>query len=90
MLQGKSALITGSLGGIGFEIAAALARQGCNVLINGFGDEALIQNQLQVLRDTGAQASTTAQTSPNPKTSTPWSSRPSGCTATSISWSTTL
>ena len=26
MLQGKSALITGSLGGIGFEIAAALAK----------------------------------------------------------------
>ena len=56
MLQGKSALITGSLGGIGFEIAAALARKGCNVLINGFGEDALIQNQLQVLRDTGAQA----------------------------------
>ena len=48
MLQGKSALITGSLGGIGFEIAAALARKGCNVLINGFGDDALIQNQLPV------------------------------------------
>jgi 3-hydroxybutyrate dehydrogenase len=56
MLQGKSALITGSLGGIGFEIAAALARKGCSVMINGFGDDALIQNQLQLLRDTGAQA----------------------------------
>jgi 3-hydroxybutyrate dehydrogenase len=56
MLQGKSALITGSLGGIGFEIAAALARKGCNVLINGFGDQTLIDNQLQALRDCGAQA----------------------------------
>jgi len=56
MLQGKSALITGSLGGIGFEIAAALARKGCNVLINGFGEADLIQNQLQLLRESGAQA----------------------------------
>ncbi|NBS09231.1 MAG: SDR family oxidoreductase [Betaproteobacteria bacterium] len=56
MLQGKSALITGSLGGIGFEIAAALARKGCCVLINGFADEEVIEHQLKLLQETGAQA----------------------------------
>lgn len=35
MLAGKSALITGSLGGIGFASAKALAMQDCNVMVNG-------------------------------------------------------
>ena len=56
MLQGKSALITGSLGGIGFEIADALARKGCSVLINGFAQPEVIEAQLNLLRATGAQA----------------------------------
>eukprot|EP00744_Colponema_vietnamica_P007019 GILI01010139.1.p1 GENE.GILI01010139.1~~GILI01010139.1.p1 ORF type:complete len:296 (+),score=76.88 GILI01010139.1:54-890(+) len=41
-LEGKIALITGSTGGIGLGIARALARQGCNVMLNGFGDEKMI------------------------------------------------
>jgi len=41
-MQGKSALTTGSLGGIGFEIAAALARKGCSVSINGFAEPEVI------------------------------------------------
>ncbi|MDH1902056.1 3-hydroxybutyrate dehydrogenase [Comamonas aquatica] len=38
MLKGKTALVTGSTSGIGLGIAQALAAQGANVLLNGFGD----------------------------------------------------
>jgi 3-hydroxybutyrate dehydrogenase len=38
MLKGKTALVTGSTSGIGLGIAQALARQGANVVLNGFGD----------------------------------------------------
>ena len=38
MLHGKTALVTGSTSGIGLGIAQALARQGANIVLNGFGD----------------------------------------------------
>ena len=38
MLTGKCALITGSTSGIGLGIALSLARQGVNIVLNGFGD----------------------------------------------------
>lgn len=38
MLKNKTALITGSTSGIGLGIAKALARQGANIMLNGFGD----------------------------------------------------
>ena len=38
MLNGKTALVTGSTSGIGLGIAIALARQGANIVLNGFGD----------------------------------------------------
>ena len=40
MLKGKSAIITGSTSGIGLGIASALAAEGCDVMLNGFGDPA--------------------------------------------------
>lgn len=38
MLKSKTALVTGSTSGIGLGIAKALARQGANIMLNGFGD----------------------------------------------------
>jgi 3-hydroxybutyrate dehydrogenase len=45
MLKGKSALITGSTSGIGLGIARALASQGCNVMLNGFGESSGIESR---------------------------------------------
>jgi 3-hydroxybutyrate dehydrogenase len=45
MLKGKSALVTGSTSGIGEAIARALAQAGANVMLNGFGDKAAIEQQ---------------------------------------------
>ena len=38
MLANKTALVTGSTSGIGLGIAKALAEQGANIVLNGFGD----------------------------------------------------
>lgn len=38
MLTNKTALVTGSTSGIGLGIAKALASQGANIMLNGFGD----------------------------------------------------
>ncbi len=43
MLKGKAAIVTGSTSGIGLGIATALAAEGCNVMLNGFGDPAAIE-----------------------------------------------
>ncbi|MFC0104257.1 3-hydroxybutyrate dehydrogenase [Sphingopyxis terrae] len=51
-LQDKTALVTGSTSGIGLGIAKALAAEGANIIINGFGEEAAIEAEraaLQVL-----------------------------------------
>ena len=56
-LLGKTALVTGSLDGIGYAIAAALADQGASVMLNGFGDAALVEARVAGLRAKGVQAS---------------------------------
>ena len=52
MLKGKTALITGSTSGIGQGIAEALAAQGCNIVLNGFGNA----SEIEILRTKMARA----------------------------------
>ena len=49
MLNNKTALVTGSTSGIGLGIAKALARQGCNIMLNGFGDVQAAQDEVKAL-----------------------------------------
>jgi 3-hydroxybutyrate dehydrogenase len=42
-IKGKNAVVTGSTSGIGLSIARALAKEGANVMLNGFGEEAAIE-----------------------------------------------
>jgi 3-hydroxybutyrate dehydrogenase len=49
MLTGKTALVTGSTSGIGLGIALQLAKQGANIVLNGFGDYAGPEQQIQAL-----------------------------------------
>jgi 3-hydroxybutyrate dehydrogenase len=56
-LKGKSAIVTGSTSGIGLAYAKALAAEGANVMINGFGDAAAIETERAALEATsGAKA----------------------------------
>ncbi len=48
--KGKIAIITGSTSGIGATCAKALAHEGADIMLNGFGDEAAIVEQLGQLR----------------------------------------
>jgi len=52
-LSGKTALITGSTSGIGLAYAKALAGEGANVVINGFGDAAAIEKERLALEAAG-------------------------------------
>jgi 3-hydroxybutyrate dehydrogenase len=53
-LAGRTAIVTGSTSGIGLGIARALADQGANVLLNGFGDATEIEKiRAALARSTG-------------------------------------
>ncbi|MBZ6079034.1 3-hydroxybutyrate dehydrogenase [Microvirga puerhi] len=45
ILRSRSAVVTGSTSGIGLAIARALAKEGANVVINGFGDAGAIEKE---------------------------------------------
>lgn len=52
MTQPKNAIVTGSTSGIGLGIATALAKQGMNLMLNGFGDPQAIEQIRAELADT--------------------------------------
>ncbi|RAI03326.1 3-hydroxybutyrate dehydrogenase [Acuticoccus sediminis] len=56
MLKGKSAVITGSTSGIGLAYAKALADEGVNVMINGFGPADEIETERKGLEARGVKA----------------------------------
>ena len=52
MSQRKNAIVTGSTSGIGLGIATALAKNGMNIMLNGFGDTLVIEQIRKNLSDT--------------------------------------
>jgi 3-hydroxybutyrate dehydrogenase len=65
-LKGKTALITGSTSGIGLGYAKALAAEGAQVMINGFGDQNAIDvSELSSTSGVGAMYSPADMTKPD-------------------------
>ena len=56
-LDGRCAVVTGGMRGIGLAIARAFAKEGANVMINGFGDAAAIETERAgIEKDFGVKA----------------------------------
>jgi 3-hydroxybutyrate dehydrogenase len=56
-LQNRSAIVTGSTSGIGLGIARALAGEGANIMLNGFGEAAVIEQFCRELAASGGRVS---------------------------------
>jgi 3-hydroxybutyrate dehydrogenase len=56
MLEGRRALVTGSVQGIGLAIAQALARQGCAIVLHGLATDAQAQEARAAVLGAGAPA----------------------------------
>lgn len=56
MLQGKTALVTGSVRGIGESVARALAAKGCNIMLNGLGEpDEVERTRASIAKDYGVR-----------------------------------
>ncbi len=55
MSKTKTAIITGSTSGMGLGIARALADDGVNIVLNGFGEEAEIKKLVEEISDKGVK-----------------------------------
>ncbi|MGB7204067.1 MAG: 3-hydroxybutyrate dehydrogenase [Anderseniella sp.] len=61
MLNGKTALVTGSTSGIGLAMAEELARAGANIMLNGLGDKDEIESTIASLeKSTGVKVAFTS------------------------------
>ena len=49
MLKGRCAVITGSTQGLGYAMAERLAAEGCNIVMNGFGEKDEIESRRRKL-----------------------------------------
>lgn len=56
MLKGKTAVVTGSLSGIGLGIAQVMSAAGANVVLNGFAPEAQIAATEKALTNANSKA----------------------------------
>jgi len=57
MPKDRTAIVTGSTSGIGLGIARKLAEAGCNIMLNGFGQESAIENERRrIAEDFGVRA----------------------------------
>ncbi|HET6196026.1 MAG TPA: oxidoreductase, partial [Acetobacteraceae bacterium] len=56
-LAGRTALVTGSTGGLGLAIATALAQCGCNIVLNGLEPPETVEEQrARLARCSGGEA----------------------------------
>jgi 3-hydroxybutyrate dehydrogenase len=49
MLEGKAAIVTGSIQGLGYALAGKLAANGCNIMLSGLEDAAVAESQRAAL-----------------------------------------